>query len=222
MINFILCDTDLSTIKLVFESIAKYKKININIIASELEELYSCSLFPVLNYYLVNSEVFTEEEVLEIPFINSKTLFFYTKDDLDDITFFEKIINSIESQDLEHHISDFFVKHLKSLNFDFSLSGTHYLIDFLKFFYLDFEEDLSCLKYIFPYIAFQKNTIPSKIFYNTIIAIEDMYLKNGNITEIARFSKIATQDIENDYKALYVFYDFIKSIEPKNFNPFKI
>ena len=220
MINFILCDTNLNTIKLVFESKAKYKKININMIASELGELYSCSLFPVLNYFLVNSEVFNEEEILEIPFINRKTLFFYNEESLEDFSFWENLLKSIDQETNYIQFYNLFTNHLKSLHFDFSLSGTHYLIDFLKLFYLDFDEDLSCLKYIFPYIAFQRNTIPYKIIYNTIIAIENMYLQTGNLTEIANFSKII--NYENDYKTLHIFYDFIKSIEPKNFDFSKI
>lgn len=221
MINIVLCDANLETIKLVFESIAKIKKININIIASELGELCSCSLSPVLYYFLINTDVFPKEAVNNITSLENKTLFFYSSEILEkkhQLTELENFLNSLQEENLSRKFYNYFKEHFKSLKFDFSSPGTYYLIDFLELFYSNFNQDTSSFKYIFPYVALKRNKLPYQIYWDTIIAIEEMYVKNGYIDELSLFAKSANADFENNIEFQNIFYDLIKFIEPKNFD----
>lgn len=222
MINIVLCDTDLNSIKSVLRSIEDSKKIKIQIIASEIGELCSSSLSFKNSYFLINTDVFSEKTTFEFLNFSKNNVVFYNSQNLKKVTNsknLEKLFLDRQIDDYSRRFYLYFKKRLTSLKFNFSLPGTYYFLDLLNLFYNNFTSDITSIKYIIPYISLKRNVYTNQLFWAIVIAIEDMYFKNEKFDELASFLKVCDYDYMNNPEFQNAFLDIIKFVEPKNFNP---
>lgn len=213
MFNIILCDKSLNNIKLIIEHISSFKKINLYLIASELGEICSYSLFYNNFYFLINIDDFPLESLSCISSLTNINIIFYSIENLNDLEFYnslEKKFKFEENSKTNPNIN--LVNEFNDLKFNFTLEGTLYFMDFIKIFKTQFNGDTNSFKYIFPYLAIKHQTCPNTIIWSIITSIEDMYIKNNKFDELKKLSLYVGLECFDDYAFKIFFFDLIDSI----------